>query len=72
MRLYLNGPIRQWYSRGDSKGVVFMLDCKDVAEAHAVMDGLPLSAEKPDGSSVHSHRSASAPGHLLGGAPQQT
>ena len=45
VRLYLAGTIRQWYSRGDGKGVVFILDCKDAAEAHAVMDGLPLSAE---------------------------
>jgi hypothetical protein len=45
VRLYLDGMIRQWYSRGDGKGVVFILDCKDADEAHAVMDGLPLSAE---------------------------
>jgi hypothetical protein len=45
VRLYLDGRIRQWYSRGDGKGVVFILDCKDADEAHAVMDGLPLSAE---------------------------
>src|SRR5207245_6311002 len=45
VRLYLDGTIRQWYSRGDGKGVVFILDCKDTDEAHAVTDGLPLSAE---------------------------
>jgi hypothetical protein len=45
VRLYLDGTIRQWYARGDGKGVVFILDCKDADEAHAVMDGLPLSAE---------------------------
>ena len=45
VRLYLDGTIRQWYSRGDGKGVVFILDCKEADEAHAVMDGLPLSAE---------------------------
>jgi hypothetical protein len=45
VRLYLDGTIRQWYSRGDGKGVVFILDRKDADEAHAVMDGLPLSAE---------------------------
>jgi hypothetical protein len=45
VRLYLDGTIRQWYSRGDGKGVVFILDCKYADEAHAVMDGLPLSAE---------------------------
>src|SRR5258708_4698303 len=45
VRLYLDGTIRQWYSRGDGKGVVLILDCKDAAEAHALIDGLPLSAE---------------------------
>jgi hypothetical protein len=71
VKLYLNGIIRQWYSRGDGKGVVFILDCKDVAEAHAVMDGLPLSAEN-----LMDHQFIPiAPlvplGVLLGGAPQQ-
>ena len=46
VRLYLDGKIRQWYSRADGKGVVFILDCKDVAEARSVMDGLPLSREQ--------------------------
>lgn len=43
VRLYLDGKIRQWYSRSDGKGVVFMLDCTDVAEARSIMEGLPLS-----------------------------
>ena len=46
VRLYLDGKIRQWYSRADGKGVIFILDCKDVAEARSVMEGLPLSREK--------------------------
>jgi len=46
VRLYLDGKIRQWYSRSDGKGVVFILDCKDVAEAQSIMEGLPLSKEK--------------------------
>jgi hypothetical protein len=45
VRLYLDGQIRQWYSRDDGKGVVFILDCKDVAEAKSVMEALPLSKE---------------------------
>ena len=45
VRLYLEGRIQQWFSRGDGKGVVLILDCKDTAEAHGVMDGLPLSKE---------------------------
>ena len=46
VRLYLDGKIRQWYSRADGKGVVFVLDCKDVAEATSVMEALPLAKER--------------------------
>ncbi len=28
VKLYLDGKIRQWYSRGDGKGVVFVVDAK--------------------------------------------
>ena len=45
VKLYLDGRIRQWYSRGDGRGVVIFLDVKTVDEAHAVMDTLPLSKE---------------------------
>jgi hypothetical protein len=45
VQLYLSGKIRQWYSRGDGRGVVFFLDAKTVDEAHAIMDTLPLSKE---------------------------
>ena len=45
VKLYLDGTIRQWYSRGDGQGVVLFLDVKTVDEAHAVMDTLPLSKE---------------------------
>jgi hypothetical protein len=45
VKLYLDGKIRQWYSRGDGRGVVIFLDVKTVDEAHAVMDMLPLSKE---------------------------
>ena len=45
VRLYLDGKIRQWFSRSDNRGVVFLLDCKDTAEAHTLIDALPLSAE---------------------------
>jgi hypothetical protein len=40
--LYLDGKIVQWYSRGDGKGVVFLLDCKSVEEARAILEKLPL------------------------------
>jgi hypothetical protein len=45
VQLYLNGKIREWYSRGDGRGAVFLLDTKDVAEAHAIMEGLPLGKQ---------------------------
>jgi hypothetical protein len=45
VQLYLNGKIREWYSRGDGRGAILMLDTKDVAEAHTLMDSLPLARE---------------------------
>ena len=45
VQLYLNGKIREWYSRGDGRGVVFLLDTRDVAEAEAIIEGLPLAKE---------------------------
>ena len=45
VQLYLNGKIREWYSRADGRGVVLMLDTRDVAEAKAIMEGLPLAKE---------------------------
>ena len=45
VQLYLNGKIREWYSRGDGRGVVFLLDTRDVAEAQTIMEGLPLGKE---------------------------
>src|SRR5437764_15167787 len=39
VQLYLNGKIREWYSRGDGRGVVFSLDFSDVADAQAIIDG---------------------------------
>lgn len=45
VRLYLEGTIRQWYSKGDGKGVILFVDAKTVDEAHAVVDAMPLSRE---------------------------
>ena len=45
VKLYLDGKIRQWYSRGDGRGVIFFLDVTTIEEAHAIMDTLPLSKE---------------------------
>jgi hypothetical protein len=45
VKLYLDGKIHQWYSRGDGRGVIFLLDAKTVDEAHAIMETLPLTKE---------------------------
>jgi hypothetical protein len=42
VQLYLQGKISEWFSRSDGRGVVFLLNTKDVAEAQAIMDSLPL------------------------------
>jgi uncharacterized protein (DUF302 family) len=45
IQLYLNGKIREWFSRADGRGAVFMLDTKDVEEAHVIIEGLPLAKQ---------------------------
>jgi hypothetical protein len=46
VKLYFDGKIRQWYSRGDGKGVVFLVDAKTEDEARALMETLPLAKEQ--------------------------
>ena len=46
VKLYLDGKIRQWYSRGDGKGVVFLVDAETEDEARAIMETLPLAKEQ--------------------------
>ena len=43
VKLYLDGRIREWYSH--ARGVIFLLDSKDVEDARALMDSLPLAKE---------------------------
>jgi hypothetical protein len=43
VKLYLDGRIREWYSH--ARGVIFLLDSKDVEDARALMNSLPLSKE---------------------------
>ena len=45
VRLYIDGKIREWYSRGDGKGVIFLVDAKTEDEARAIMETLPLAKE---------------------------
>ena len=45
VQLYLNGKIREWYSRGDGRGAIFLPDSRDAAEAQTIMEGLPLAKQ---------------------------
>ena len=45
VKLYLDGKIRQWYSRGDGKGVIFLVDATTTEEAQALVEALPLAKE---------------------------
>ena len=43
VKLYLDGKIREWYSREDGRGGVFLVNTRDVEEARSIM--LPLAKE---------------------------
>lgn len=43
VKLYLDGKIREWYSRGDGKGVVFLVEASSEDEARSFMETLPLA-----------------------------
>ena len=45
VQLYLDGKIREWHSREDGRGAVFLLNARDVAEAESIMESLPLAKE---------------------------
>jgi hypothetical protein len=44
--LYLKGIAREIYQKADQPGLVFILECKDVAEAQAHVDQLVLVQEE--------------------------
>ena len=46
VNLYFDGKVREWYSRGDGKGVIFLVDAKSEDEARAIMETLPLAKEQ--------------------------
>jgi hypothetical protein len=71
VKLYLDGKIRQWYSRGDGRGVILFLDVKTVDEAHAVMDTLPLSKENLMDHEYIPVGPLLPLGSLIGGGPAQ-
>src|SRR5438445_11057646 len=43
--LYLDGKIQQWCTRGDGRRVIFLRNCKAVAEARALIERLPRSTQ---------------------------
>ncbi len=42
MALMLAGKIDQWFARTDGEGAVFLMNVTDPAEAHALLEALPL------------------------------
>ena len=42
LRLMLAGKIDQWFAKTDGSGAVFLLNVTDTAEAHALLEALPL------------------------------
>ena len=40
--LYLQGKVTQWFSRGDGKGVVLLLNVTSVDQARSLVEALPL------------------------------
>lgn len=46
VNLYLDGKIREWYSRGDGKGVIFLVNANTEDEARTIMETLPLAKEQ--------------------------
>ena len=71
VKLYLDGKIRQWYSRGDGRGVIIFLDVKTIDEAHVVMDTLPLSKENLMDHEYIPVGPLLPLGSLIGGGPAQ-
>ena len=46
VQMYLDGKIRQWYSRADGRGVVFLVEAKTEEDARALMETLPLAKQQ--------------------------
>jgi hypothetical protein len=46
VKLYFDGKIREWYSRGDGRGVIVLLDVTTEDEARAIVETLPLTKEQ--------------------------
>lgn len=46
LQLYLDGKIEQMWARQDQKGPVFLMNVTSVAEAHTILEKLPLGQAK--------------------------
>jgi hypothetical protein len=42
MRLMLAGKIDQWFAKTDGSGAIFLMNVTDPAEAHTLLENLPL------------------------------
>lgn len=42
LRLQLAGKIDQWFAKTDGSGAVFLMNVTDAAEAHRLLEALPL------------------------------
>lgn len=42
LALHLAGKIDQWFARSDGQGAVFIMNVTDTAEAHGLLEALPL------------------------------
>ncbi len=42
VRLHLAGKIDQWFFQNEANGVVFIMNCATAAEAHEILEKLPL------------------------------
>jgi hypothetical protein len=60
VNLYLDGKIRQWYSRGDGKGVIFLVDAKDRGRGTSPYGNTAAREGTVVGSRVHSRRTLDA------------
>jgi hypothetical protein len=46
LRLQLAGKIDQWFAKSDGSGAVFLMNVTDPAEAHKLLEALPLGQAK--------------------------
>jgi hypothetical protein len=43
VQLYLEGGIREWYTREDGRGAVFLLNATNLDDAKSILESLPLA-----------------------------